>query len=318
MEARSRQRAFTLIELLVVIAIIAVLVALLLPAVQQAREAARKSQCKNNLKQLGLAHHTYHEAFKVFSPGLIQATGWGWGAMILPYMDQANLYNQLNFNAVMDVQSAAGLAAVRTVLPALLCPTDANQKPSTSQSYGSNGVFMGTTPTPTRTFIGLTNYIASANNADVNCSTTTFAGIFGFNTNTTIANINDGTSNTFLMWERDTQNHTPLSSVAPRIVEVHMGGQWAGAGGAPVCPGPGSGADPNYLMGQTLGQLQGTYSEINGSASRDDARSPSSMHGGGIHVGMADGSVRFISENIALTTAQNLVNKNDKALLGEF
>lgn len=107
-EAASRRsamrRGFTLIELLVVIAIIAVLIALLLPAVQQAREAARRTQCKNNLKQIGLALHNYHDAHDCFPPGQIRGwngsfdsgNGFAWGALILPFMDQANLYNLLN------------------------------------------------------------------------------------------------------------------------------------------------------------------------------------------------------------------------------
>ena len=115
------RRGFTLIELLVVIAIIAVLIALLLPAVQQARESARRSQCKNNLRQMALAMHNYHDAHKLFPPGMIGSnvtamsdtnatyptytvtnaakrigTGWGWGTFILPYMDQAPLYSKLN------------------------------------------------------------------------------------------------------------------------------------------------------------------------------------------------------------------------------
>ncbi|MFG0295400.1 MAG: DUF1559 domain-containing protein, partial [Maioricimonas sp. JB045] len=107
----SRRRGFTLIELLVVIAIIAILVALLLPAVQQAREAARRSQCKNNLKQIGLALHNYHDTHGSFPPGYIaryvSATdpasaetgpGFAWGTMILPFLDQSPTYNQLNFS----------------------------------------------------------------------------------------------------------------------------------------------------------------------------------------------------------------------------
>src|SRR5580698_8598950 len=105
------KRGFTLIELLVVIAIIAVLVALLLPAVQQAREAARRTQCKNNLKQIGLALYNYHDSFSLFPPGYVDRNGnpnltpdndlgpsWGWAAFLLPGMDQAPLYNQINFN----------------------------------------------------------------------------------------------------------------------------------------------------------------------------------------------------------------------------
>src|SRR5262245_48859233 len=102
-------RGFTLIELLVVIAIIAILIALLLPAVQQAREAARRTSCKNNLKQLGIALHSYHDAHRTLPPGYLyrpntgstppsNAAGFSWGAMSLPFLDQANLYQQFNWN----------------------------------------------------------------------------------------------------------------------------------------------------------------------------------------------------------------------------
>jgi len=110
MNIAKRHRGFTLIELLVVIAIIAVLIALLLPAVQQAREAARRTQCKNNLKQMGLALHNYHDVANTFPPGWISTwaqsptpasypgDSWGWPVFLLPYMDQGNIYNQINFN----------------------------------------------------------------------------------------------------------------------------------------------------------------------------------------------------------------------------
>ena len=107
MACRQRRTAFTLIELLVVIAIIAILIALLLPAVQQAREAARRTQCKNNLKQIGLAMHNYHDTFSVFPPGIVNIRGcvptnathlWGGMTFLLPQMEQAPLYNSLNVN----------------------------------------------------------------------------------------------------------------------------------------------------------------------------------------------------------------------------
>src|SRR4051812_12895219 len=105
----SRSRAFTLIELLVVIAIIAILIALLLPAVQQAREAARRSQCKNNLKQFGLALHNYHDSYNCFPPASclrigVTFEGWSAQARLLAFLDQANLQNLINYSAEFDTQ----------------------------------------------------------------------------------------------------------------------------------------------------------------------------------------------------------------------
>ncbi len=324
----SLRRGFTLIELLVVIAIIAVLIALLLPAVQQAREAARRSQCKNNLKQIALAMHNYHDTHRVFPPGMIGSnvkafgdtngtyptytvtdplkrigTGWGWGTFILPYLDQAPLYTQLNPVGLMDTTNATTLGLLRTVLPVYLCPSDPNRAPS--QNAGT-AVYMGGSGTGVA--IGLSNYVAAANNADVTCITVSL-GIFGVNSNTSLRSVTDGASNTFMAWERDTQQHTP--STPARYTEKHMGSNWAGAT-APDC------YNYNYQANQVLGQLQPTYAEINGSATRDDTRSPSSMHVGGIHVVLADGAVRFISENMSLATARNLVTMADGVVVGDF
>ena len=127
------RRAFTLIELLVVIAIIAVLIALLLPAVQQAREAARRTQCRNNMHQLGLALHNYHDAHGTFPFGYIPrlgSQGSTWGGMILPFVDETAIYNALNFDLPMDDPSRANRTAVAQTLEQFLCPSDPYAGPS--------------------------------------------------------------------------------------------------------------------------------------------------------------------------------------------
>jgi prepilin-type N-terminal cleavage/methylation domain-containing protein len=141
-----RRRGFTLIELLVVIAIIAILIALLLPAVQQAREAARRTSCKNNLKQIGLAIHNYEETYKRFPPGGTYPagqTGDGWSvhARILPFLEQANLQNLINWN----LSYAAQPLVTQTRVPIYLCPSDINdmERPDGALthypvSYGAN------------------------------------------------------------------------------------------------------------------------------------------------------------------------------------
>ena len=127
----NRNRAFTLIELLVVIAIIAVLIALLLPAVQSAREAARRTHCVNNLKQMGLALHNYHDSLSIFPPGYIAASpfidgetdtspGWSWASMILPQLDQAPLYASIN--VWLPIQAPANSTGTQTLVERLLVP----------------------------------------------------------------------------------------------------------------------------------------------------------------------------------------------------
>ena len=153
-----KNRGFTLIELLVVIAIIAILIALLLPAVQQAREAARRSQCKNNLKQLGLATHNYHDSHNVF-PISHGDTGnsFGWRAMILPYVDQSPLYNKINFNG--NIVDAGNLEIAQTPLGLFHCPSDpsANNVSGGNQVW-SNWCFPASCPAASRNNIAVTTY----------------------------------------------------------------------------------------------------------------------------------------------------------------
>jgi len=174
-------RGFTLIELLVVTAIIAVLVSLLLPAVQQAREAARRSQCKNNLKQIGIALHNYEGACRAFPPGYISGPnipamgpvdpqfndagqGWGWLTQLLPYIDQAPLYNVLNLS--LPCYDPANVAATRTTIKSIRCPSD---------SAGGNPAFGETVNVVdvndnTLAVFGRSNYVANVGNSTLWCS----------------------------------------------------------------------------------------------------------------------------------------------------
>lgn len=145
---RPASRGFTLIELLVVIAIIAVLIALLLPAVQQARESARRTQCRNNLKQLALAFHNYHDTARVFPCVIRGSNGWGLLAMILPQIDQTNLYNSINFNTSINCINPNTLSIIQASIPAFHCPTDAFPTLLTGRAFPATCAAGGQTATP--------------------------------------------------------------------------------------------------------------------------------------------------------------------------
>lgn len=307
---KCSRRAFTLIELLVVIAIIAVLIALLLPAVQQAREAARRSQCKNNLKQIGLALHNYHDIANTLPPGWIgipipgspvnaNAPKWGWCTMILPSMDQAPLYNNLQtfsngtltgFNAIMTSFPANGNTALQTQLAALRCPSDT----------GSGVVTWGSQPT---TMFGRSNYPGVFGN-----SFATYPlgnGAFYQNSRSNFSKFTDGLSNCVLVGER----HSPYSKSG-----VAVGGDtiWAGI----------TDEVPSATMGCALALGENASAMNNPGTAfpppNNHLSGFGSLHVGGCHFLMGDGAVRFISENINLGTYANLAAINDGNVIGEF
>ncbi|WP_145044345.1 DUF1559 domain-containing protein [Gimesia chilikensis] len=309
---------FTLIELLVVIAIIAILIALLLPAVQQAREAARRSTCKNSLKQIGLALHNYHETHGVFPPAYIDSdpglntpaaaasnlNGLGWATMILPFMDQAPLYNQIGtqtagftYNWLDSTHSGSltsAIPAAKVVLPIYNCPSDPMGGINTDcSSYGKS------------------NYLACAATGANSRN-----GAFYVNSKTQMKSITDGSSNTLFVGERTTANDPSSSTACGGSPCNWAGGLWIGPRNYPN-------ADTWHtsLRGLDVAVNGGssTIYMINGSSINwGPAWNAGSTHVGGAHFLLGDGQVRFLSENIDLATYRGLYTRSGGEVLGEF
>jgi prepilin-type N-terminal cleavage/methylation domain-containing protein len=324
--SRRSRIGFTLIELLVVIAIIAILIALLLPAVQQAREAARRTQCKNNLKQLGLALHNYHDTFGVLPPFRVRKTGFAsywytgnvlWTARILPYIEQAPLYNQIDFNygegsTATDGDRGPNAMLRANIIPAYLCPSDP-ARGGVPWKEPSGAIITG--PTLTNTY-GRLSYMANGGNGASESATGN--GLFATNSRFGLRDILDGTSNCLTSAEGiigfpHEQTTDPAGTPLACPLTGTVGSQdmarghswfWAYRAGAAAFT---TGITPNW---------QKTW-ECN----LDSAgiwRAARSFHTGGVHGALADGSVRFISDNIDATTWSRLGSRNDGQPLGEF
>ncbi len=297
---RVRNRAFTLIELLVVIAIIGILVALLLPAIQSAREAARRVQCNNNLKQIGLALQNYHDTYKSFPSGYIYPSGfanvaaaanresWGWPALTLPFLEQQALHDQLGVTRQPLYQgfTTGGTAfkdLVLTSIPGFICPSDTEYNKPGNVHQNRNfddgvGVLAGGIPAPVRP--GLSNYIGVSGHRDV-VQRTLNTGIFFGDSAISMADITDGTSNTFAVGERDTKNC--------------RGGTWLG-----VRNPNGSGTrGTQVVLGHSRPKInQDTTAIPWGTANLGCGEGFSSLHPGGALFLLCDGSVRFVSDSI--------------------
>lgn len=319
----SWKRGFTLIELLVVIAIIAILIALLLPAVQSAREAARRTQCKNNLKQIGLALHNYESNFRSFPPGFISRVtgpwpgggndpvpevgpGWGTLALILPQIEQGTLHQQIDFNR--PISDPVNQLARSTNVPAYRCPSDTWAGPVSvwPASIGINdlaatsyaGLLGGADPSgngPTGSYLARYEELP-------------FNGMFHRNRPVRHADITDGTSNTIGIGER-------ASMFSPN--------GWAG-----VIPGGQTVFSPMIAgqRGQAVGDtvrpaITMTTVHVRSGGPNAPTGSPGGFwgpHFGGAHFLLMDGSTRSIATEVDIRIFRALAGRNDGVVISNF
>ncbi|MCX7396076.1 MAG: DUF1559 domain-containing protein [Planctomycetales bacterium] len=339
---RKPQRGFTLIELLVVIAIIAVLIALLLPAVQQAREAARRMQCRNNLKQLGLAMHNYEGTYRQFPPATMAVKGyyqgtlgefWAWSAlaMMSPFLEQTNLYNTMDLTQPLYRSGGTGSYGYRispqnkvaagTLVPLFLCPSDSSK--SVSSDYEVAG-------------LGSANYAVCTGTGANFGSPYDTDGIVYSASRTGPRDVTDGLSNTVAISEcllgRGSERYTgTISPNEQKFSYAYMGGPVTDAG----CAGASRWNDTNHKgFLWAVGEIRTTaYNHYYGPNSKqwdcigyDPAlayastgwHAARSMHTGMVNVLLGDGSGRSISDNIDMTVWRNLATRGGGEVLGEF
>ena len=320
-------RGFTLIELMVVIAIIAVLIALLLPAVQAAREAARRAQCTGNLKQIGLALHNYHATWNCFPVGFLYPTGpvpsttsvsqyrWSVPSQMLPYIEQAPLFNAINFNLPLASKPTgaasafwpfepANATAVSTRLSVFLCPSDAAPAPFPD--------------------LGPTNY-AFCTGSGINGGDATGAdGVFILGPAITIAQITDGTSNTAAASESLLGIAGPYTQTTSTPVPYPLARAFARVANPPLSDAACATAPSGWLLNKGAGWFDGDYlntlynHHFTPNDRRADCityhnpgwRAARSLHPGGVNVLIADGSIRFFKDSIGPALWQALATRN--------
>ncbi len=352
-----RRSGFTLIELLVVIAIIGVLVAILLPAVQQAREAARRSQCQNNIKQIGLALHNYEGTYATFPFGTRGGTYWSqanvkdgtnWRTMVLPYLDQAGVYNQLDFTASfgagvtpanafcqLNGLPSSNIVLSRLVVAAFRCPSSAlemfpsnyynnsaalqTQNDTANSGFNNQGKAMGIQYVGIQGAARTFDWIAGGDDGrtwDCGHGWSCIQGMLTVNASQRIGNCKDGTSNTIIVAEQSGLSGTANGGQGSDRTSNYYGG-WAGAR---QIAAPAAGCSDNWQTGTTCVRWA-PNSKIehagNGAPYRNNTNI-NSFHSGGASALLTDGSVRFISDTIDFQSLKKLCIRDDNQPLSDY
>ncbi len=296
MSSFKMRRGFTLIELLVVIAIIAILIALLLPAVQQAREAARRSQCKNNLKQIGLALHNYHDTFKILPISNAGCSGkrYGWIPMLLPYIDQANIYNAFDFD--LAAWQGNNFQHLQKPYNAFLCPSDPLGNEIREEEFFAAPTWI-IAQADYAAVIG--DYVNSSGVGEVpaygnvGCSLQVRGMIGRWGWSARFRDVTDGLSNTFTLGE----------CIGAMSIVQNWGVQSFGTTSHPI----------NFMNENLQTNLP---TQLN--PRWDESIGFRSYHVGGTHFLMGDGAVRFVGENIDGVTYRGLASRTGGEVIGEF
>ncbi len=317
-----RRRGFTLIELLVVIAIIAVLIALLLPAVQQAREAARRSQCKNNLKQVALACQNYHDTFGVFpygasvgydtslsaSAGFTPRMGFNWRVFILPYVDQTPLYSKILLVSPLALSTVSAMPEQTQVIPVYICPSEVS--PSVNTTFTADGDCVSSTTA------ALASYRGSAGPASMHASAGPGCGLCG-SAQTTCLCTNQGLNHVAPMGNGPGMFHYRADRISIKEVIDGTSSTLLAGEGTYLRNGQGT----NYAQWMGTWAVASTVNGINrpNAGSYYDGSGFRSYHTGGAHLAMVDGSVRFASDNTNLMVLSYLGTKGGSEVInGEW